>query len=153
MNRAQLEADLTAYVDGELDPARAAAVAEALAGDPDLRALEARLRASATLLQGLATPEASPALRRAVLAAVEAPTWRERLAAWLSPPRVGLALAGAAAAAAVWVGARPAGFGGDEEKLLVAQHLELLEDYEVLGLDDAGDLEVVAALHELEVRP
>lgn len=155
MSREQLEADLSAFVDGELDEARAREVAEALDRDPALKALEAQLRRSAALLQALPSPDASPALRAAVLDAVATPTWGERLRGWFTPPRLGLALAASAATVAVWVGTRPAtgGFGGDEETMVVAQHLELLEDYELMGLDNPADLEVVAALDELEVTP
>jgi anti-sigma factor RsiW len=153
MSREALEADLSAYIDGALDEARAAEVAAALATDPELRALEARLRQSAELLRGLPSPDASPRLRAAVLDAVAQPTWRERLATWLTPPRLGLALAGSLAAVALWWAARPAdgSLGSDAERLLVAQHLELLEDYDMVGLDDAADLEVIAALDDLEV--
>lgn len=153
MNREQLEADLTAFIDGELDEARAKEVAAALAADAELRALEARLRRSTALLSALPSPDASKALRAAVLEAVETPTLGERLRAWLTPRRLGLALAASLATVAVWVGTRPAGgaLGGDEETLAMAQNLELLEDYELLGLENPADLEVVAALDELEV--
>lgn len=155
MSREQLEADLSAFIDGALDDARAKEVAAALDRDPALKALEARLRRSADLLARLPSPDASPALRAAVLDAVTVPTWRERLSGWLTPQRVGLALAASVATVAVWVGTRPpaGGFGGDEETMVVAQHLELLEDYELMGLESPADLEVVAALDELEVTP
>jgi hypothetical protein len=39
----------------------------------------------------------------------------------------------------------------DEETLLLAQNLEVAEDLDLVGLDSADDLAVVAQLDELEV--
>lgn len=145
-----LHEELTAYIDGELSPARAAEVEAALAADPALRAMEQRLRVSIAAIEGLPVPDTapSPALRRAVLDAVNMPTWKEK---WLTWPRlvpVGFALA-AAVAVVAWpredVGAM------DEEKLLLAQNLDVVEDLDVIDLDSSADLDVVANLHELEV--
>jgi anti-sigma factor RsiW len=147
--------ELTAYIDGELPPERAKAVEAALAADVRLKALEARLRATVQAVKSLPAPQPSEALRRAVLAKVDEPTWRERLARWLSPPRlvpVGLAVAAAVTAVVLWrPGATVAEPGFDEEALLVAQHLELAEDLDVVGLDSPDDVAVVAQLDELEV--
>ncbi|MFP2910865.1 hypothetical protein ACLESD_38690, partial [Pyxidicoccus sp. 3LFB2] len=41
----------------------------------------------------------------------------------------------------------------DPAVMELAANLEVAEDYEVLGLDSAEDLEVVANLHELEELP
>jgi anti-sigma factor RsiW len=146
--------DLTAYIDGELPPSRAAEVEAALAADPRLRALEARLRATAEALRGLPSPAPSPALRRQVLALVNTPTWAERLARWLTAPRlvpVGLAVA-ASLALVLWP-RPPVDVGLDEDALLVAQHLELADDLDLVGLESPEDLALVAGLHELEVTP
>jgi hypothetical protein len=83
--------------------------------------------------------------------------WWERLGKWLRPavlvPAAGLA-------AAVGVALLMAGPGPDAPPELedaavmeLAANLEVAEDYEVLGLDSAEDLEVVANLHELEATP
>lgn len=147
--------ELTAWLDGELPPEEARAVERALAQDPALRALEQRLRFAITAVEALPRPEpAHPALRRKVLAAVEAPTWRERLAGWLTPARLapaGLALA--AAATVVVVTRRGTGDEPEGEQLLLAANLDVVEDLDLVGLDSPEDLDVVAALHELEGHP
>ena len=66
---------------------------------------------------------------------------------WLTVPRLSLAALAAVALSSVYVWTRP---DIDEERLLVAQNLELLEDYEVLSLRDSEDLEVIAAMNELQ---
>jgi len=145
--------DLTAYIDGELPPARAAEVEAALAADPQLAALEAKLRATVVALRGLPEPAPSPSLRRKVLARVDEPTWKERLAKWLTPPRLvpaGLLAVAAVTAVVLWPG-QPVEEGLDEEALLVAQNLELAEDMDLVGLESPDDLGVVARLDELEV--
>lgn len=150
-------AELTAYIDGELSEADVTALEAALAADPKLRALEQRLRATIKAVEALPAPApASAALRRSVLAKVGEPTFGEKVRAWLTPPRlvpIGLAMAATVAAIVVWQ--KPAGDefnAGDEEQLLLAQHMEVVEDMDLVGLDQPDDLEVVAALHELEVE-
>lgn len=152
-----LAEELTAYIDGELSPERMKVIEAALASDPSFRALEQRLRASIVAVEALPPPqaEASPALRRAVLAAVGEPTFKEK---WLTWPKLlpvfGLAVA-ATVTLVVWP--RPAldeDTGGlDEEKLMLAQNLEVVEDLDLMDLDSAADLDVVAELHELEATP
>lgn len=148
--------ELTAYIDGELSPERAREVEAALAKDPALRVLEQRLRRSIGAVEALPAPALapSPALRRAVLAAIDQPRWWQR---WFTLPRllpVGLALALSLAAVVVWPGAGlEEGAPADEEKLLLAQNLEVVEDLDLVDLDSAEDLDVVASLHELEVTP
>jgi anti-sigma factor RsiW len=148
--------DLTAYIDGELPPGRAREVEAALAADPSLRALEQRLRRAIGAVEALPAPEgaASPALRRNVLAAIDEPAWWQR---WFTLPRlapVGLALAAVAVAVVVWPQAQvDEGAPADEEKLLLAQNLDVVEDLDLVGLSSAEDLDVVAELHELEVTP
>ncbi len=150
-----LHEELTAYIDGELPAERVKEMEAALASDPTLRALEVRLRRSIVAVEALPLPvtEASPKLRRAVLDAVSAPTWKEK---WLTWPRLvplGLAVA-ASVTLVVWPRAGDDEGGGlDEEKLLLAQNLEVVEDLDLMGLDSAADLDVVAELHELEVTP
>jgi len=153
-----LAEELTAYLDGELPPERVKVLEAELASDPSFRALEQRLRASIVAVEALPPPpaEASPALRRAVLAAVGEPTFKEK---WLTWPRLlpvfGLAVA-ATVTLVVWPRAsldeeQPGGL--DEEKLMLAQNLEVVEDLDLMALDSAADLDVVAELHELEATP
>ena len=142
--------ELTAYIDGELSEARAAEVKAALEKDPALRAMEQQLRRSIEAVEALGQAEVpvSAELRRTVLAAVDAPTWKEK---WLTWPRLvplGAGLAVAAAAALVVLPKE--GPELDEEKLLLAQNLELVEDLDVAGLESNVDLDVVANLEELE---
>lgn len=144
------EEDLTAYIDGELPFERARALEAALAQDPKLRALEHGLRRSIEAVEKLPLPESSPALRRAVLKAVGQPTFRER---WFTLPRLiplGLTLA-AGVALVVWPRGEEAAVPLDEEKLLLAQNLEVVEDLDLMGLGSPEDLDVVTQLHELEV--
>lgn len=146
----EFEEDLTAYIDGELPPERVRALEAALAKDPALRALEQRLRKSVELVEALPLPQSSPALRRAVLAELDKPTFFER---WFTLPRLlpfGVAMA-AGVALLVWPREEAAGL--DEEKLLLAQNLEVVEDLDLVDLGSAEDLDVVAQLHELEVTP
>ena len=144
--------DLTAYIDGELPPERVRELEAALAKDPALRSLEQRLRKSIGAVEALPLPQTSPALRRAVLAAIDEPTFWQR---WFTLPRlmpVGLALAATLAAVVVWPRAGlEEGAPADEEKLLLAQNLDVVEDLDLMDLSSAEDLDVVADLHELEV--
>jgi anti-sigma factor RsiW len=143
---------LTAYVDGELPEEARHRLEARPAVEPALKGMEQRLRVAMARVEALPSPQASAGLRRQVLAAVEPATPLERLRAWLTGPRlgaVGLAAAGAAAAVALW----PGGEEPDEaEQVLLAQNLDLIEDLDVLGLDTADDLEVIASLHELEMQ-
>jgi anti-sigma factor RsiW len=147
--------ELTAYIDGELGAEEVQALEAALAVDPALRGLEQRLRRSISAVEALPAPAAASArLRARVLSAIAAepePSWGARLSRWLSGPRlvpVGFAIAAAATAVVVWPrhGEEP----GDEEQLLVSQHLDLVEDLDLVGVGSADDLEVIASLHELE---
>lgn len=144
---------LTAYVDGELPEAEARALEARLAADPDLRALEQSLRRTVALVKALPAPEPSAGLRRRVLAAVEAPTWRERLSSLFSFP-VGVGAVAAAGLAAVLLMGRPdAGptlAGLDGEALELAFDYEVLSDLEAVGLSGADDVEVVLRLDEVE---
>ncbi|RKH45186.1 anti-sigma factor family protein [Corallococcus llansteffanensis] len=151
------EEDLTAYVDGELPPPHRARVEAHLGTCADCQQTERLLRVTVARMAELPAFTPSPSARREVLARLDAlpPTWRERLASLLRPgvlvPSLGVA---AAAVLAVLV----VGRGGGESTALdewdpgaleVATNLELVEDYEVLGLDSSDDLEVVENLHEL----
>lgn len=144
------EEELTAYIDGELPPEKVRALEAAMANDPALRSLEQRLRRSIAAVEELPMPQTSPALRRAVLEAISKPTFFER---WFTLPRLlplGLALA-AGVTLIVWPRGEESGAPIDEEKLLLAQNLEVVEDLDLMDLGSTEDLDVVAQLHELEV--
>lgn len=150
----EFEEELSAYVDGELPPERVRALEAALAKDPALRSLEQRLRRSIEAVESLDAardvPQTSPALRRRVLAELGKPTFWER---WFTPPRllpIGLALAAGVSAVVLWPPAED-GAPIDEERLLLAQNLEEVEDLDLVDLGSTEDLDVVAQLHELEV--
>jgi len=149
-----LHEDLTAYIDGELPEARRKEVEAALAADPALRALEQRLRRSIDAVEALPAlqTEGSPALRRAVLAAVGEPTWKEKWLRWpVLVPALGVAMAAAVTLVVVPRGELEGGL--DEEKLLLAQNLEVVEDLDLVGLETADDLDVIADLQALEATP
>jgi anti-sigma factor RsiW len=151
------EEDLTAYIDGELPAQRRAEVETHLGACADCQSTEALLRRTLSQLEQL--PEFKPSLdtRRAVLARVDALPLplRERLKALLRPPVLvpSLGLAAAVALAVIYSGhkARSVEFT-DAGSLELAANLELVEDYDVVGLDNADDMEVVENLRELEAQ-
>lgn len=151
------EEDLTAYVDGELAPARRAEMETHLRGCAGCQGTEALLRRTVARMAELPGYTPSPAMRREVLAKLDAlpPTLGERLRALLRPsvlvPAAGLA---AVAGLALYTAApgEPALDVADAGTLELAMNLEVVEDYDVVGLENGEDLEVIASLHELEVR-
>ncbi|NOK15186.1 anti-sigma factor family protein [Corallococcus exercitus] len=154
------EEDLTAYVDGELPPPHRARVEAHLGTCAECQGTERLLRLTVARMAELPDFTPSPSARRELLARVDAlpPTWRERFARLLKPgvlvPSAGLAGLASMAVLALLVAGRtrveaPALEEWDPGALEVAANLELVEDYEVLGLDSSEDLEVVESLHEL----
>lgn len=156
-----VEDELTAYVDGELSVVEAARVRTHLVSCADCRATETLLRRTMAELAALPAFEPSVGLRRRVLSEVEAMPrpWPERLRAWFRPtvlaPLAGVAFAGVVALVAVgrFDAARNASVERGAE-LAVAEHYDLLTDYEVVGLSP-DNLEVVEHLDQLkkEGRP
>ncbi len=151
------EEDLTAYIDGELVPARRAEVEAHLGACAGCRSTEALLRRTVARVAELPAFTPSPATRREVLAKLDAlpPTWRERLSGLLRPAAVLVPVAAAAGVAVLALrpgGGEPALEVSDPGVLELAANMELVEDYDVVGLDSFEDMEVVAHLHELEVR-
>jgi anti-sigma factor RsiW len=151
--RPDFSSELTAYIDGELAPEQARAVEAALERDPALRALEQRLRRTIAAVEALPQPEPdTQALRRKVLAAVEAPSWRERLSSWFTVGRLapaGVAVAGAAAAVVVLAGRSD---HQEDVDVLLAANLDDVEDLDLVGAESPDDLDVIGSLHELEVE-
>jgi anti-sigma factor RsiW len=149
-----VEEELTAYVDGELSAVEAARVRGHLTSCADCRSTETLLRRTVSELSTLPAFEPSPGLRRRVLAEVESlpRPWPERVRAWFRPGVVapaGMALA-AAAVLVVVLGQRSTMGGGEQgTALAVAEHYELLADYEVVGLSPE-DLDVVEHLDQLQ---
>jgi anti-sigma factor RsiW len=148
-----VETELTAYVDGELSVVDAARVRTHLLSCGHCRTTEALLRRTISELAGLPAFEPSAALRRRVLAEVEAlpRPWPVRLRTWFRPALLapaGVALATAVVVAVV-VSQRVAERAEQRTELAVAEHYELLSDYEVLGLS-REDLDVVEHLDELQ---
>lgn len=146
--------ELTAYVDGELSEPDRKAVEAALAADPALRALEKKLRQTVALVKTLPAPEPSRALKQSVLAQLD----DEARPSWLSWQRLVPVMTLAAAAVLVLVlrGGRhdelPA-LVADEEQLVLAQNMEVVEDLDLVGLASSEDLEVIEQLKDLEVTP
>jgi len=154
MSEKNWQGELTAYIDGELGDDERRAVEAALARDPKLKALEAKLRQTVTLVGALAAPAPSAALKARVLERLDdAPA----KVSWLAWPRLVPVVALAAAALLVVV-LRP---GRDEvpptmvvdEQVLLAQHLEVVEDLDLLGLTSLDDLDVIERLDALEEKP
>jgi anti-sigma factor RsiW len=153
--REQLAEDLTAYIDGELSELDKKRIEEALLADPELAALERRLRGTVTAVEKLEAPAPSLALKRAVLGRLDEPKALDRLKAFFTLPRLVPAVGLAAAAAAVIIVKAKTGepVGEDPEALVLAQNIDVVEDLDVIGLDNPDDLDVVANLHELEATP
>ena len=149
-----VEDELTSYVDGELSAVEAARVRTHLTSCSPCRATEALLRRTVTELATLPAFEPSPGLRRRVLVQVESlpRPWTERFRRWLRPAVLapaGVALATAVVVAVV-VGQRLVVQRAERgTELAVAEHYELLSNYEVLGVS-GDDLDVVEHLDELQ---
>ncbi|MBN1210684.1 MAG: zf-HC2 domain-containing protein [Myxococcaceae bacterium] len=151
------EEELTAYIDGELPPARRAEVEAHLGTCAGCQSTEALLRRTVARMVELPAFTPSAETRRAVLAKVDAlpPPLRERLLALLRPSVLmpSLGLAAAVGLAVFYSGRDSRGLEVmDAGALELAANLELVEDYDVVGLDSFEDLEVIENLHELEVR-
>ncbi len=151
------EPELTAFVDGELPPADRDALEQHLPSCASCRQTLALLQRTVQGLSALPAFEPSAALRRQVLSKLDAP--RSGLAGlwqWLRAPRVlmpSFGLVAAAVVAAVFVTREPALPVDEPDQLELAANMEVVEDYELLGLSDLEDLEVVQNLHELEAHP
>lgn len=150
MTHEEAEAELSAWLDGELPAERAGAVEAAVAADARLSALAQKLRESKSLLASLEAPAPSSRLRANVLSAIAAPSPQPWWRSWLTVPRVSLGALAAAALISAFLWSRPDPETPDVDRLLVAQNLDLLEDYEVMSLRDPEDLEVIAAMDELQ---
>jgi len=151
------EEELTAYIDGELPPPRRAEVEAHLGTCAECRSTEGLLRRTLVQLEALPEFKPSPDTRRAVLAKVDALPLplRERLKALLRPTVLvpSLGMAAAVGLAVIYSGheSHPVDVT-DAGTLELAANLELVEDYDVVGMDNADDMEVIEHLHELEVK-
>jgi anti-sigma factor RsiW len=147
--------ELTAYIDGELSEAERAQVEAQLAADPKLKALEARLRQTVALMKTLPAPAPSRQLKAGVLSQLEAEAAPTGFFGW---QRAVPLFAVAAAALLVFVVRGRLG-GGDEvapvveeDQVLLAQNMDVVEDLDLAGLSSPEDLEVIEALEDLEVQ-
>ncbi len=146
--------ELTAYIDGELSDAERQEVEAQLAVDPKLKALEARLRQTVALMAKVPAPVTSSQLKASVLDKLEldAPkgfwSWQRAVPLF------------AVAAAALLVFVVGTGLSGndepvaalvEEDQVLLAQNMELVEDLDLVGLSSPEDLEVIEQLKDLEV--
>ena len=151
-----VELDLTAYLDGELSPSRREAVSDHLAHCPSCRQIAEVLQDTVSKLVSLPPVEVSSGLRSAVLSRIAREPVRARLTLRdffqirLLLPSAGLA---AAAVVALLMWARPSRELHELRQYELGANLELIEDYEVLGITSVEDLEVVQHLHELEAHP
>ncbi len=153
----RIEEDLTAYIDGALSPEEAARVEAALASDAALRELHQKLRGTVQALTALETPDASPALRRAVLTSLDAPRswWRELASPSRWIPAGAVAAFGVAAAVGVFDRSAESRFDGVEsvDQLALAEQYDDVEDLDLVGLESSDDVDAVLELHTLEVTP
>jgi anti-sigma factor RsiW len=150
------EPELTAYVDGELSAADKDALESHLPACASCQRTLSLLQRTTQSLAALPDFAPSVALRRQVLSRLdEAPGGLAGLWQRLSRPRVMMPSFGLVAAALVagifLVSSEPP--LPQEFELEIAANMEVVEDYELLGLSELEDLEVVQNLHELEDRP
>ncbi|MCU0700142.1 MAG: zf-HC2 domain-containing protein [Myxococcaceae bacterium] len=147
--------ELTAYIDGELSDAERAEVEAQLAADPKLKALEARLRQTVALVKTLPAPAPSRQLKAQVLSQLDADAAPPGFFSW---QRAVPLFAVAAAALLVFVVRGRLGAQDDavpafveEDQVLLAQNMDVVEDLDLAGLAAPEDLEVIEQLKELEV--
>jgi anti-sigma factor RsiW len=157
MSEKNWQRELTAYIDGELPEAERRELEAALATDPQLRALEMRLRQTIALMQRVPATAPSPRLKSKVLSSLDAEPTSSRAWAWQK-----LVPAVALAAAAVIAVVLLRGGGGREEaistfveadQVLLAQNIDVVEDLDLDGLATFEDLDVIEQLAELEKKP
>jgi anti-sigma factor RsiW len=146
--------ELTAYVDGELNEHDRREVEAALQRDPKLKALEAKLRQTVALMKTLPAPAPSASMKASVLGLLEEAPPKT---SWFTMPKLVpmMALAAAAVIAVVLRGRAvevPPAFV-EEDQVLLAQNMELVEDLDLVGLTSPEDLEVIEQLKELEANP
>jgi anti-sigma factor RsiW len=146
--------ELTALLDGALEPAARERALAHLAGCPACREARDRQAAALAALGRLPpAPEPSPGFEQRFYALLARErSARHGLLARL-PWRILAPLAAAGAAAAVMVGV---GLHDRRQQRAMAEHLDLFESWELVASVDevAGDdVEVVAHLDELEGRP
>ncbi|MDX2015763.1 MAG: zf-HC2 domain-containing protein [Myxococcaceae bacterium] len=154
-NEKNWQRELTAYIDGELSDAERAEVEAQLAVDPKLKALEARLRQTVALMKALPAPAPSTQLKAQVWRQLEADAAPPGFFSW---QRAVPLFAVAAAALLVFVVRGRLG-GQDEavpafvedDQVLLAQNMDVVEDLDLAGLAALEDLEVIEQLRELEV--
>ena len=155
MSEKNWQGELTAYIDGELSAQDRREVEAQLARDPTLKALEMKLRQTVTLMQTLSAPAPSPALKASVLATLDQGATPLK-PSWFSLPKLVpvMALAAAALLLVVLRGTDevPPSIV-EEDQVLLAQNMELVEDLDLVGLASAEDVEVIELLKELEVKP
>ncbi len=146
------EGELTAYLDGELAPAARAELDRHLPSCASCRATLPLLRQAVVSLQALPAFEPRPALRREVLSRLDQPPglWARLTRPWVVLPSFGLV---AAAVLAVVLVGRSELPSVEPEQLEIAANMDMTEDYELLGLSELEDVDVVQHLHELEGLP
>ncbi len=152
-----ISSELTAYLDGELPIFQLRQIEGHLANCRECGSTVQLLRRTVAQLAELPAFELPTAIRRAVLSRIDEQargSIGSRLKAlWL--PQVALPSLGLVVAAIIAV-VMPRGTGlqpHDVALFEVGANLEIAEDYEVLGLSNLDDLEVVQHLHELEGSP
>ena len=155
MSEKNWQSELTAYIDGELSEQDRRDVEAQLARDPKLKALEAKLRQTVSLMHTLSAPTPSAALKAGVLGKLDEAAAPAK-ASWFSLPRLVPVMAFAAAALLLVVlrgkdEVPPSLI--EEDQVLLAQNLEFVEDLDLVGLASAEDVEVIEQLKELEVKP
>ena len=148
--------ELTAYLDRELPVFQLKQIESHLASCRECRSVEQLLRRTVVRLAELPAFELSNASRRSVLSRMDEGANRaigSRLKALWRPqvlfPSLGLALA----VISLVISREPSLELRDARLFEVGANLELVEDYEVVGLSNLDDLEVVQHLHELEGAP
>jgi anti-sigma factor RsiW len=141
--------DLTAFVDGELEPARREALAAHLPTCAGCQATVGALQGALAQVAKAARFEPSPSLRYKTMARISEQS-EKRWRRWMWAPSLAAA---AVALLAIFSLGRDGRLPPDAASLELAQNLEVVENFELLGLDSAEDLETAFSLRELEATP
>lgn len=148
-----IQPELVAWLDEQLEPARRQAVQVHLAGCPDCQAELAGLRLALGIVDDLpaSQPSAGFEARFEERFERERTGWFQAVWTWLRRPLPAVALGSGLAAlvlVSIWV-TRPVGLDAKPDELAIARHLDLFADYEAIEkLDLLQDLDVLVALDD-----
>lgn len=149
----EIQPELVAWLDDQLEPARRQAIDEHLADCTACQAELAGLRRALGSVDSLPASQPSPGFEARFEERFEQERagWVHAVWTWLRRPLPAVALGSSLAAlvlVSIWI-ARPTGLDANPDELAIARHLELFADYEAIEkLDLLQDLDVLVALDD-----